>query len=273
MEINESVKILRYPGGKSRFVNQISKFLPDHISGRFMEPFVGSAALFLAISPRKSILSDINVDLIDLYKGIRKNPEEVWEIFQSFPRTKKGYYLTRDQTINNKNIIYRSARILYLNRTCFKGMWRHNSNGHFNVGYGGEDRRWVINKNDLIEVSKRLKSASLKCADFQEIIQLSRQDDFLFLDPPYKPGMSELRESHYAYGVFTIKDQNRLKLALRAASNRGVKWLMTNSDHPSIISLYRKEFIHKMAVGTGKNPGIQTRMTGEVIISNYLGGN
>ena len=99
---------------------------------------------------------------------------------------------------------------LYLNRTCFKGMWRHASNGKFNVGYGGEDRRWVITHQNIIELSKLLNKIKLKISDFEIILDNVENGDFIFLDPPYKPGKKELNESHYTYSKFTFNDQIRL---------------------------------------------------------------
>ena len=188
------IKLIRYPGGKQRIISHILPYLPsnDQIKGFFIEPFVGGGSTFFALDPKRSRLSDINPELITLYRGIRKNPEEIWEIYKNFPSTKKGYYEIRGMKLYNKDTLFKAARILYLNRTCFKGMWRHNSRGEFNIGYGGQDRRWVICKEDMIEVSNRLKKAVLKCSDFEIIINNAKQNDFIFLDPPYRPGEKKL---------------------------------------------------------------------------------
>jgi DNA adenine methylase len=191
---HKKIKFIRYPGGKQRILNYIIPFLPPRqsIIGKFIEPFVGSGAVFFAINPKRALLADINPELIDLYRGIKYYPLKVWEIYNSFPTTKKAYYQIRDMNISEMSLAFRAARTLYLNRTCFKGMWRHNSDGRFNVGYGGQDRRWVINQETLKEVSNRLKHATLKCCDFEEVIDESKIGDFIFADPPYRPGEREL---------------------------------------------------------------------------------
>ena len=139
------IRFLRYPGGKGKLLLYLNKFFPKNVSthGRYVEPFIGGGSVFLFLQPREAILSDLNQELIDLYKGIRNYPHKVWETFSSFPSGKEAYYQIRDTECAHKPMYYRAARTLYLNRTCFKGMWRHNPEGKFNVGYGGEERRWA----------------------------------------------------------------------------------------------------------------------------------
>jgi len=262
---------IRYPGGKRRILNYIIPYLPtrDMIEGKYFEPFLGSGSVFFALNPKQAILSDINQDLIDLFRGIRRYPLKVWEIYKSFPRTKEGYYKIRSMKVEKFNLAFRAARILYLSRTCFKGMWRYNSRGEFNVGYGGQDRRWVIDKELLISVSKKLKRAILKCADFEEIINMTQRGDFIYADPPYKPGAKELIHAHYRYGKFSFSDYQRLAKVLNRASCRGVKWAMTISSHPDILALFNEYHIIPLPKGTGKKPGILTNNSGEVLICNY----
>ncbi|MHA1309025.1 MAG: DNA adenine methylase, partial [Candidatus Heimdallarchaeota archaeon] len=201
------IKFIRYPGGKQRLLTHLDYYLPNsaEIQGTYIEPFVGGGSVFFSINPKKAILSDINEELIDLFRGIRYAPRKIWKIYTSFPSTKEGYYAIRDE-FNCKGLIPKAARILFLNRTCFKGMWRHNSQGKFNIGYGGQDRRWVINEDDIIEVSKRLKGVKLYCTDFQKIIDNSQKGDFLFLDPPYKPNKMMCSNEHYSHGFFSFDD-------------------------------------------------------------------
>jgi DNA adenine methylase len=266
----ENLKFIRYPGGKQRQLSCLMPYLPnrDSIKGLFVEPFVGGGAVFFAASPQKALLADINPTLIDLYRGIRLHPLEVWKLFKKFPSTKKGYYKIRDFG-EESSLAYRAARILFLNRTCFKGMWRENSFGQFNVGYGGQDRRWVVNRRVLLTVSKFLKRAKLRINDFEETINSCREDDFLFLDPPYRPGAKELTHNHYVYSKFTFEDYKRLSKVLKKASKRKVKWAMTTSSHKDIVALFKNERIIPFIKGTGKKPGELTKKSKEVLICNY----
>lgn len=267
----QKLKFIRYPGGKNRLLQFIIPLLPsrDNIKGDYVEPFVGSGAVFFFLNPKKAVLSDTNKELIELYYGIKKNPREVWKIFASFPTTKKSYYKTRDMEIKSRSLSYRAARILYINRTCFNGMWRYNQNGEFNVGYGGQDRRWVINKENLEEVSKKLKHASLKLKDFEEVIDHCSKGDFIFLDPPYSAGKQKIIHYHYSVNQFTFEDHVRLSKALKRASRRGVKWAMTTSSHKDMRKLFTGFNLYNISMGIGNRPGVLSFNSGEVLINNY----
>jgi DNA adenine methylase len=167
-------------------------------------------------------------------------------------------------------IYYRAARILYLNRTCFKGMWRHSPQGNFNVGYGGEARRWAITHESIIELSKKLKKAKILQSDFEDILDMCSNGDFVFLDPPYKPGAREMREAHYINGQFSFDDQKRLAGKIREISeSKKIKWLMTNSSNPDICKLYKGFKIIKIPKGTSEIVGVFKNNSNEVLISNY----
>jgi DNA adenine methylase len=249
----------------------LMQYLPSRESakGKYLEPFVGGGAVFFALNPKTALLSDINPELIDLYRGLRNFPDKVWTIFQAYPTTKRAYYEIRDSKFERLDLPSRAARTLYLNRTCFKGMWRHNSNGRFNVGYGGQDRRWVINREALIEVSRRLKRASLRSCDFEEVIESSSGGDFIFVDPPYRPGEREMINDHYVNSRFSYNEHKRLSSALRSATRRGVQWAMTTSSHLDILRLFRHNKIIPLPKGTGNRPGILRDNSREVLICNY----
>lgn len=269
------MRFLRYPGGKGRLLFFLARFLPERakIAGRYVEPFVGGGSVFLYVQPERAVLSDLNNELIDLYKGVRDYPHEVWATFAHFPSGKESYYRIRDEHYGDKSLYYRAARTLYLNRTCFKGMWRHNLNGNFSVGYGGEERRWVITHGSIIELSKRFKQAILIQSDFEPVLDQCSDGDFIFLDPPYKPGEKEMSEAHYINGNFSFEDQIRLSKKLRDVSNRkNLYWLMTNSAHPEICRLYDGFNIVKLAIGTSSVIGVKTDEVKEVTITNYFCG-
>jgi DNA adenine methylase len=265
-----SKPFLRYPGGKQRQLSFFEHLLPigSKISGSYVEPFIGGGSVFFHVNPKLAILSDKNQELIDLYIGIRDFPEEIWKLYSQFPTTKKGYYDIRDSSLNDFDLPHRAARTLFLNRTCFKGMWRHNSKGKFNIGYGGQDRRWVISKERLYEVSAHLSHAKLECCDFEPVINECVEGDFLFLDPPYCPGEKEQQNTHYTYDSFSFDDQKRLSNSLRKATKRGISWVMTNSSNSEIVNLYENHPFLFIEKGTGELPGLLTKDTGEIIIYN-----
>ena len=210
----------------------------QQVSRRYVEPFVGGGSTFFLVDPTSAVLSDINAELIDLYLGVQQAPREVWEIYESFPNTRRGYYKARAMNPHTLSLTTRAARLLFLNRTCFKGMWRHNSSGDFNVGYGGQSRRWAITLQDLYDVAKRLQNAVLRCADFEAILDETAEGDLIFVDPPYRRGYREQLHEHYVGGKFAFEDQRRLAAALGRASERGVRWVVTNSFHEDLLDLY-----------------------------------
>jgi len=262
--------LIRYPGGKRRLLVFLQYYLPkiDTVDGKYIEPFVGSGAVFFYMQPKQSILSDVNPELIDLYRAIRYSPRKVWTSYCSFGNTKSDYHQIRDQ-YEPKTLIERASRTLYLNRTCFKGMWRHNQDGRFNVGYGGQERRWVITEDDLIFCANALRGVVLKCQDFQPIIEQTQRGDFIFLDPPYRPGHKECSNSHYVWHQFKYTDYERLAISLKAAKSRCVQWALTISSHEDILRLFTGNYALRIPRGTGKMPGVLASDSGEVLITSY----
>jgi DNA adenine methylase len=149
-------------------------------------------------------------------------------------------------------------------------MWRHNPGGNFNVGYGGEERRWVITHESIIELSRRFGKATILQSDFEPILDKCNDGDFIFLDPPYRPGEKEMPEAHYINGNFSFEEQIRLSRKLKEVSKRKrVRWLMTNSAHPEICKLYDGFNIVKVPIGTSSVIGVRTSDAKEVTITNY----
>lgn len=240
----------------------------DTLRGSYVEPFVGGGAVFFMLNPERALLSDINPDLIDLYHGIQQSPQAVWDRYCAFGSSKAEYLRVRDAE-KPESLVDRAARMLFLNRTCFKGMWRHNQEGKFNVGYGGQDRRWVIDLDNLMAVARALRAAELRCCDFGEVIEECQSGDFVFADPPYQPGRRELINDHYVVGRFSFEGHRRLASALQDAKERGVLWALTTSAHPDIVALFRGNRVIKIPRGTGHRPGITVRNSGEVLITSY----
>ena len=174
------LNFLRYPGSKRRVLGFLTERLPSgaQISGKFIEPFVGGGAIYFCLQPRRAILADLNKELVDIYLGISNRPESVWRIYRTFPATKAAYRQIRALDRDVLTPSRRAARSLYLNRTCFKGMWRHNSKGIFNVGYGGQSRRWAISRKGLFRISELLRNAEILCCDFEQTISAARAEEF-----------------------------------------------------------------------------------------------
>jgi DNA adenine methylase len=233
---------------------------------------VGGGGIFLSLDFKAALLSDINRELMDLYRAIKQDPLRVWSIFESYPPTKKDYYRIRNnKKASQLDLIERAARTLYLNRTCFRGWWRYNAQGQFNVGYGGQGRRWAITREDLIAVSHKLETATLQDGDFEDVINSSQPGDFVFADPPYQPGERGMSHEHYVYNRFGYDSHKRLAETLNNASARGVRWAVTTSSHPDILSLFSDTNIISLPKDPFKRLRDGLEGSGEVLILNYSG--
>jgi len=227
---------LKWAGGKRWLVDKYDElFIP--FSGKFFEPFLGSGAVFFGVSPARSILSDQNAELINCYKQIRNHWSDV-ELGlrkQHSLHNKDHYYLVRSSEPTDN--LERAIRFLYLNRTCWNGLYRVNHKGQFNVPIGTKSNV-VLDTDNFEAVSKILKRASLKVSDFEKTINLAGDEDFVFVDPPYTVKHNVNGFIKYNQRLFSWDDQLRLRNAIEGAVSRGAKVLVTNAAHQSIIDLY-----------------------------------
>jgi DNA adenine methylase len=228
--------VLKWPGGKRWFVSKHSALLPATF-GKYIEPFLGSGAVFFSLQPTAAILGDLNQDLISVYKGIKDDWSKVRHCLCEHQR-KHGtehYYRTRSSRV--RSAAGRAARILYLNRTCFNGIYRVNLNGIFNVPKG--TRNTVIFKSDdLAGVASLLKRAELRVSDFEPLIDEAKEDDFVFADSPYTIQHNLNAFIKYNERLFSWSDQIRLAKCLLRAKSRGVKIVATNANHQCVRKLY-----------------------------------
>lgn len=205
-----------------------------------MEPFLGGGAIFFLLNPPQAILSDINIDLIETYTTIREDWHGVWKELRRHQRLhllKPGYYyITRNSAPRSE--IGKAARFIYLNRTCFNGLYRVNLNGEFNVPKGGKDSV-IFPFDDFEELSMRIRGATLQQADFEPIVDSCGQGDFAFIDPPYTVKHNLNGFVKYNEHIFSWSDQERLASCLKRFVYRGGKALVMNAAHQSVIDLYQ----------------------------------
>lgn len=227
---------LKWAGGKRWFVSNHSHFLPSKFN-RYIEPFLGSGAVFFSLQPSEAILADSNVRLIECYTAIKNEPAKIWRYLLEFSRAHSDsfYYEVREATFRSE--AKRAAQFIYLNRTCFNGIYRENLRGIFNVPRGTKDTV-VFPDDDFARISRLLKSAALQSSDFAQTIREARKGDFLFVDPPYTVRHNSNGFVKYNQKIFSWKDQIRLRDEIHAAAERGVKCLVTNANHASILELY-----------------------------------
>ena len=233
---------LKWAGGKRWLVSQ-GVPTPRHFE-RLVEPFVGSGAVYFSLQPSRALLADVNSELINLYSVIKHKPKELAACLLKHHRShsRDYYYAVRDDSpVDDVNS---AARMLYLNRTCWNGLYRVNAKGQFNVPIG---TKTVVSLEgeDFCKYSKILKGAKLKCQDFEDTIDNCGPGDFVFVDPPYTVKHNMNGFVKYNEKIFSWDDQIRLAAALRRAASRGAAIVVTNADHESILDLYKDDFNYR----------------------------
>lgn len=234
---------LKWAGGKRwLFTKEFVAALPPHT--RYVEPFLGGAAGFFALKPEQALLSDVNGELINLYKVVRDSASELRATLSAHQRlhSEDHYYDVRSNSPSDP--IEQAARTLYLNRTCWNGLYRLNKMGKFNVPIGTKTKI-VLDTDDFDEASARLASAELSVCDFEETLNRTSEGDLVFIDPPYTVMHNMNGFVKYNENIFKWEDQIRLKDASRRAVDRGATVIITNADHPSLVTLYDGFGVHE----------------------------
>jgi DNA adenine methylase len=229
---------VKWAGGKRLLLDEILPKLPLLGDGsRFIEPFLGGGAVFFGLLPKVAILSDLNADLIHAYEVVRDDVESLIERLARLPVTAEDYYRIRDE--RPRNNVERAARFIYLNKTCFNGLYRVNVAGEFNVPYGRHRRSMVVcDRDQLRTASRALANADIKMSDFGRTLRSARSGDLVYCDPPYTTAHRDNGFVEYNSRVFSLRDQRRLATWARVLLQRGVSVAISNADHPSITRLY-----------------------------------
>lgn len=228
---------IKWAGGKRWLLNDPSFGLPEY-SGRYIEPFLGGGALFFHLAPRDAILSDVNEKLIATCKSIRDDLRLVQASLAEFQErhSKEFYYEERSREHSSSHV--RAAQFLYLNRTCFNGLYRENLKGQFNVPLGTKTQVSLLDDNFELE-SKILSRAELRAGDFEAIVAEPTECALVFLDRPYTTAHNFNGFVKYNQKIFTW-DEKTLMEAIRDAVQRGARVVLTNADHRSVRELYVK---------------------------------
>ncbi|MDD4297121.1 MAG: DNA adenine methylase, partial [Ruminiclostridium sp.] len=237
--------VLKWAGGKRKLLQDIIKHIPDEFSV-YYEPFLGGGAVFFSLQPSNAVVNDINDELINVYTAIRDNVEELIEDLKRH-KNEKDYFYTirakdRDKDEYNKlSSIKKASRIIYLNKTCYNGLFRVNQQGEFNAPFGRYKNPNIVNEKVLRKASDFLNRGNItfKCGDFEEAIKGIKMDDFVYFDPPYNPVSDSANFTGYDRGGFGKAEQERLKNLCDKLNKKGAKFLLSNSATEFIIDLYK----------------------------------
>ena len=261
---------LKWAGGKGKLIQQYIPYFPKRFK-TYYEPFLGGGAIFFYLNPPSAVLTDINAELINTYRCVRDKVEELIAILEEHQlRHCRDYYYQVRQSHGGTNL-EKAARLIYLNKTCFNGLYRENSKGEFNVPVGKYKNPKICNPTLLRSVSAALHNAQITVRAFEDILEhASSCDDLVYFDPPYYPLSPTSNFTAYSRYSFSQDDQIRLKYVFAELAERGVKVMLSNSDCEFIRELYRDFNISLITASRLINSnGTKRGKITEVLITSY----
>jgi DNA adenine methylase len=263
---------LRWAGGKSRITKLLANYVPENYD-RYWEPFLGSGALYFFLCPAKAYLSDSNSALVDCYKHVKKFPEKISKKLQEYGKktSEDYYYEVRDLYNNSRPSVEQSARFIYLNKSNFNGIFRVNEKGEYNVPYGHKKSLAIPSLDEFKEISKLLKSATIKNHTFEQIKnnKTLKSNDFIYLDPPYPPLTPTSYFTHYTAERFSWEDQEKAADLANVLSSKGCFIMISNSDVSKIRTLYKDWNLFKLPVVRWVAANGKRHKVNELVITNY----
>lgn len=282
MKIKEIKKVTLQPftkwtGGKRQLLPVIRELIPKTYN-RYFEPFVGGGALFFDLAPKDAVINDFNAELINCYQQIKDNPQELIEILKVHQEyNSKEYYLDlrsadRDERIDMMSEVQRAARILYMLRVNFNGLYRVNSKNKFNVPYGRYKNPKIVDEELISAISVYINNNQLeiKVGDFEKAIVDVRTGDFVYFDPPYIPLSETSAFTSYTHEGFSFADQVRLRDAFKRLSDTGAYVMLSNSSSALVEELYKDFNIHYVeATRTNGAKSSSRGKISEIIVTNY----
>ncbi len=230
--------VLKWAGGKTQMLSNIMPKIPVRF-GKYIEPFIGGGALFFELCPEQAVVADSNPELINMYQQVADHVDDVISYLKEYKNTKEDFYSVRSLEWTELKKEEAAARTIYLNKTCFNGLYRVNRSGQFNVPFGKYKAPKFCDKDALYAASEVLKKATIKCGDYLSILrEYAEENDFVFLDPPYLP-ISEYSDfKRYTKEQFYEEDHIQLAYEVKRLQDLGCHVILTNSNHPLVHELY-----------------------------------
>lgn len=236
---NRGKPFLKWAGGKTQMLPSLTMQIPDHF-GKYIEPFIGGGAFFFHLNPAYAVISDSNDELIITYQVVRDQVEELIEILSNYKNDEAFFYYMRSKEPELLTKTERAARLIFLNKTCYNGLYRVNKSGAFNVPFGKRTSEF-LNRDLLREASNALTQVEIIHADYQWTLRhYAQKNDFIFLDPPYYPVGKFADFKRYTKEFFYHEDHLTLKQEFDRLVALGCHVMLTNSDHPFIMDLYKE---------------------------------
>jgi modification methylase llaDCHIA len=267
----------KWTGGKRQLLGELRSYMPETY-GCYFEPFVGGGALFFDLAPEQAVINDFNEELINAYRQIKNNPAELIDLLiKHKENNSKDYYLAlrsadRDGRISRMTGVERAARILYMLRVDFNGLYRVNSKNQFNVPYGRYKNPKIVDVDLLYQISEYLNENDVEIlqTDFAEAVKDAQTGDFVYFDPPYIPLNETSSFTSYTHEGFSYEEQVRLRDTFKELTERGVYAMLSNSSSPLVEELYKDFNIY--FVEAQRTNGAKSSSRGkisEIIVTNY----
>ena len=268
--------VVKWVGGKRQLLDSIMPLVPRSYT-TYCEPFFGGGAVLFSLQPKSAVINDANEDLICLYRTIRDNVEPLIESLRQHENTSDHYYevraLDRDkETYASMSDIERSSRLIFLNKTCYNGLFRVNSSGEFNTPFGSYKNPNIVNAATLRAVSNYFKNNDIQIlsGDFADALAMLPEKSFVYLDPPYDPVSSSAAFTGYTSGGFGKEEQIRLRECCDELNRRNIKFLLSNSDTQFIREQYAAYTIETVQATRNINSkGDKRGAVNEVLVYNY----
>ncbi|HEM4767552.1 TPA: DNA adenine methylase [Streptococcus suis] len=267
----------KWTGGKRQLLPVIKSLMPDNYNSYF-EPFIGGGAVFFELIPKKAIINDFNSELINCYRQIKDNPQKLIELLVEHQKNNsKDYYLElrsvdRDDRIHAMTDTERAARIMYMLRVNFNGLYRVNSKNQFNVPYGRYKNPKIVDSELILSISQYLNKNNIEIltGDFEKAVEDVGAGDFVYFDPPYIPLSETSAFTSYTHEGFSYEDQVRLRDVFRKLDKKGAYVMLSNSSSPLVEELYKGFNIHKVeAIRTNGAKASSRGKISEIIVTNY----
>jgi DNA adenine methylase len=232
---------LKWAGGKRQLLPSLLQHSPSN-PPTYFEPFIGGGALFFAMRPKRAVLADVNARLIRTYRGVQKDVEEVIRLLRSYPHDPTFFYRFREENIDAASDAQVAAWFIYMNKTCFNGLYRVNRGNRFNVPFGRYANPSICDEPTLRACSEALAGTELLVEDFGAVVAKATRGDFVYFDPPYVPLSTTSSFTSYTSNGFGDAEQTRLRDTAKKLRDRGVLVLLSNSSAPFVRSLYADGF-------------------------------
>lgn len=259
--------ILKWAGGKRQLIPQLIKIIPKKYN-QYVEPFIGGGALYFYLNNNKAVINDSNPELINLYNEVANNPKKIITNLKKYKNNKEFFYKVR--SAEPKTSLEAASRTIYLNRTCFNGLYRVNKKGGFNVPFGNYKVSNFVDNDNFLKASSLLKKTKILCKDYKHVLdKYTKKGDLVFLDPPYLPVSKYSDFKRYTKEQFYLEDHIELSEYFKKLDKKGCYLILTNSNNKKILDLYKGYKINIFNTKRNISSKGQKRTGQDIIVTNF----